>query len=188
MKKSWLIAVLLVVVLVVSVGSLISSYNKLVSLSEAINGQWAQVENQLKRRYDLVPNLVEVVKGYAAHEKDVFSRIAEARAKLAGGNLSQESRIEAENQLGSALARLLVIVEQYPQLKADQQFTGLRDELVGTENRLAVERMRYNELVREYNRTVRSFPMMLFARMFGFEVKPYYNVPPEATVTPQVRF
>ncbi|MGB9867665.1 MAG: LemA family protein [Bacillota bacterium] len=188
MKKGWLFVSVALLIVVVCAGSLISSYNRLVSLSEAINGQWAQVENQLKRRYDLVPNLVEVVKGYAAHEKEVFTKIADARAKLAGGNLPQQSRIEAENQLSSALARLLVIVEQYPQLKADQQFTGLRDELVGTENRLAVERMRYNELVRDYNRTVRSFPMLLFARAFGFEPKPYYEVPPEAAVTPQVKF
>ncbi|HHV79312.1 MAG TPA: LemA family protein [Firmicutes bacterium] len=187
MKKTWLVVGIIVVVAIIIGGSLAASYNKLVSLSEAAAGQWAQVENQLKRRADLIPNLVQVVKGYASHETEVFTKIADARAKLAG-TLSQEQRIEAENQLSSALARLLVVVERYPELKADQQFTGLRDELVGTENRLAVERMRYNEIVQQYNRTVRSFPMLFFARMFGFQAKPYYQVPPDASIVPEVKF
>ncbi len=163
------------------------SYNRFTSQEEAIKAQWGQVENQLQRRNDLVPNLVETVKGYAAHEKDVFQAVADSRARLAGA-ATPEQKIEAANQQTSALARLLAIVENYPQLKADAQFTRLMDELAGTENRIAVERMRYNERVQEYNTLRRQFPSNVTAKMFGFEEYPYFQAPPEAKRLPRVNF
>ncbi len=163
------------------------SYNRFTSQEEAIKAQWSQVENQLQRRNDLVPNLVETVKGYAAHEKDVFQAVADSRARLAGA-ATPEQKIEAANQQTSALARLLAIVENYPQLKADAQFTRLMDELAGTENRIAVERMRYNERVQEYNTLRRQFPSNVTAKMFGFEEYPYFQAPPEAKRLPRVNF
>ncbi|MCR4398031.1 MAG: LemA family protein [Firmicutes bacterium] len=169
----------------VSVGS---AYNRLIALNEDINGKWAQVENQLQRRYDLIPNLVSTVKGYAAHEEKVIGDVVEARAKLAGGGLTPEQRIAAAGQLEGALARLLVVVEQYPALKADAQFAKLMDELTGTENRLTTERMRYNESVRQFNETVKKFPMMLFAGMFGFKEKPYFQIETGAAQAPKVTF
>src|SRR5439155_812514 len=126
-------------------------------LKERVDSSWAQVENQLQRRNDLIPNLVEVTKGYATHEREVFDRVADARARLIAGG-TREQRIEAANQLSGALGRLLAIAERYPDLKANQQFARLSDELAGTENRIAVERMRYNDAVREYNAYIKSVP------------------------------
>jgi LemA protein len=126
------------------------SYNRFVSQEEAVKAQWAQVENQLQRRNDLIPNLVESTKGFAQQERDVFGQIADSRAKLAGAQTT-EQKIAAANEQSSALARLLVVVENYPQLKSSETFARLMDELAGTENRIAVERMRYNEKVQEYN-------------------------------------
>src|SRR5437867_8720458 len=143
------------------------SYNRFVNQEEAIKGQWAQVENQLQRRNDLIPNLVETVKGYAQHEQGVFKDIADARSQLLGAK-SPEEKIEAANRQTSALGRLLAIAENYPQLKANEQFNRLMDELSGTENRLAVERMRYNQKVEEYNAARRQFPANVTAKMFGF--------------------
>ncbi len=163
------------------------SYNKFTTQEEAIKAQWSQVENQLQRRNDLIPNLVETVKGYASHEKEVFQSIAESRARLAGAQTT-EQKIEAANQQTSALARLLAIVENYPQLKADAQFARLMDELAGTENRIAVERMRYNERVQEYNTARRQFPSNITAKMFGFKEYPYFQAPPEAKQLPKVNF
>jgi LemA protein len=163
------------------------SYNRFTSQEEAIKGQWGQVENQLQRRNDLIPNLVETVKGYAAHEKEVFQAVADSRARLAGAQ-TPDQKIEAANQQTSALARLLAIVENYPQLKADAQFTRLMDELAGTENRIAVERMRYNERVQEYNTLRRQFPSNVTAKMFGFKEYPYFQAPPEAKQLPRVNF
>src|ERR1044071_2133717 len=144
------------------------SYNRFVSQEVAIKAQWAQVENQLQRRNDLIPNLVESVKGYAAHEEGVFKEIAEARSRLLGAK-SPEETIAAANQQSSALGRLLVIAENYPQLRANEQFNRLMDELSGTENRIAVERMRYNERVQDYNTSRRRFPANVTAKMFGFK-------------------
>jgi LemA protein len=163
------------------------SYNKFVGQEEAIKAQWAQVENQLQRRNDLIPNLVETVKGYAQHESAVFKDIADARSRLLSAQ-SPEQKIEAANQQTSALGRLLAVVENYPQLKADQQFNRLMDELSGTENRLAVERMRYNETVQAYNAARRQFPANVTARMFGFKEYPYFQVPPDAKQVPKVNF
>jgi LemA protein len=163
------------------------SYNTFVTQEEAIKTQWAQVENQLQRRNDLIPNLVETTKGVAQQERDVFGQIAESRAKLAGAQ-TPEQRMQAANEQSAALARLLVIVENYPQLRSSETFNRLMDELAGTENRLAVERMRYNERVQEYNTTRRRFPSNITAGIFGFNEYPVFNAPPEAERVPRVDF
>ena len=163
------------------------SYNRFVGQEEAIKAQWAQVENQLQRRNDLIPNLVETVKGYASHEEGVFKDIADSRAKLVAAK-SPDEAIAAANQQTSALGRLLAIVENYPNLKANEQFNRLMDELSGTENRIAVERMRYNERVQEYDTARRQFPANLTARMFGFKEYPFFQAPTEAKQVPKVNF
>jgi LemA protein len=163
------------------------SYNRFVSQEEAIKTQWAQVENQLQRRSDLIPNLVETVKGYASHESAVFKDVADARARLLAAK-TPEDKIEAANQETSALGRLLAVVENYPQLKANEQFNRLMDELSGTENRIATERMRYNERIQEYNTARRSFPANITAGIFGFKEYPLFEAPPEAKQVPKVTF
>src|SRR5438552_8482089 len=163
------------------------SYNRFVGQEEAIKGQWAQVENQLQRRNDLIPNLVETVKGYATHEESVYKDIADARAKLLAAK-SPEETIQAANQQTSALGRLLAVVENYPQLRANEQFNRLMDELAGTENRIAVERMRYNERIQEYNTSRRQFPANLTAKMFGFKEYPFFQAPPDVKTVPKVNF
>jgi LemA protein len=163
------------------------SYNKFVTQEEAIKAQWAQVENQLQRRNDLIPNLVETVKGYAQHEEGVYKDIADARARLLAAR-SPEETIQAANQQTSALGRLLAVVENYPQLRANEQFNRLMDELSGTENRIAVERMRYNERVQEYNTSRRQFPANLTAKMFTFKDYPFFEAPAEAKQVPKVNF
>jgi LemA protein len=163
------------------------SYNTFVSQEEAIKAQWAQVQNQLQRRNDLIPNLVETVKGYAAHEEGVFKDIADSRSRLLAARTPTES-IEAANQQTSALGRLLAISENYPQLRANEQFNRLMDELSGTENRIAVERMRYNERIQEYNTARRQFPSNVTAKLFGFKDYPLFEAPPEATQVPRVNF
>jgi len=165
----------------------ISLYNRLVSLREGVDEKWAQVETQLQRRLDLIPNLVETVKGYAAHEKEVFENIAAARAKLSGAK-TREEIIEGNRELEGALARLLAIVENYPQLKANETFNRLMDELAGTENRIAVARMRYNETVRDYNMTIKKFPTNIIANMFGFREQPYFEAQKGAEEAPKVKF
>jgi LemA protein len=162
-------------------------YNTMVELEERIDAAWAQVENQLQRRNDLIPNLVEVTKGYASHEREIFQAVAEARSQLIGAG-TRAGKIEAAENLGSALSRLLAIAERYPDLKANTQFTRLSDELAGTENRIATERRRYNEAVREYNTTVKRFPQVLTARMLGFEPEAYFEAPKEAQKVPEVKF
>ena len=162
-------------------------YNRMVAMREQIEAAWAQVENQLQRRNDLIPNLVEVTRGYATHEREVFERIADARAKLLAGG-SREDKINAANEMTGALGRLLAIAERYPDLKANQQFARLSDELAGTENRIAVERMRYNDAVRDYNQYIKSFPNMLYAGYFGFKQEKYFEAPPEAQKVPKVDF
>jgi LemA protein len=163
------------------------SYNKFVSQEEAVKAQWAQVQNQLQRRNDLIPNLVETVKGYASHESQVFEDIAASRAKLAGA-ATPADQIAAANQQTAALGRLLLIVENYPQLKANEQFNRLMDELSGTENRIAVERMRYNQAVQDYNTSRRQFPGVITARIFKFKDYPLFEAPPAAQQVPKVNF
>jgi LemA protein len=163
------------------------SYNKFVGQEEAVKAQWAQVQNQLQRRNDLVPNLVETVKGYAQHEEGVFKEVADARSRLLAAKTPQDA-IEAANQQSSALGRLLAIVENYPQLKANEQFNRLMDELSGTENRIASERMRYNERVQEYNTARRRFPGNITANLFSFQDYPLFEAPVEARQAPKVDF
>jgi LemA protein len=163
------------------------SYNRFVGQEEAIRAQWAQVENQLQRRNDLIPNLVETTKGFAQQERDVIQAVTDSRAKLAGAQ-TPEAKIQAANEQSSALARLLVIVENYPQLKSNETFARLMDELAGTENRIAVERMRYNERVQEYNTSRRQFPSNITAGIFGFKEYPLFEAPESAKVAPKVDF
>jgi LemA protein len=163
------------------------SYNRFVTQEEAVKAQWAQVENQLQRRNDLIPNLVESTKGFAQQERDVFSAIADSRAKLAGAQTT-EQKIQAANEQTSALARLLVVVENYPQLRSSETFARLMDELAGTENRISVERMRYNERVQEYNTARRSFPANITAGIFGFKEYPLFQAPEGAKGVPKVDF
>ena len=163
------------------------SYNRFTAQEEAIKAQWAQVENQLQRRNDLIPNLVETVKGFAQQEREVFEAIASARAQMAGANTPAE-QIAAANAESSALARLLVVVENYPDLKSNETFGRLMDELAGTENRLATERMRYNERLQEYNTLRRRFPSNITAAVFGFEQYPYFDAPTPAEAAPAVTF
>ena len=164
------------------------SYNRFVSQEEAIKTQWAQVENQLQRRNDLIPNLVETTKGFAQQEQDVFRAIADSRAKLAGAG-TPEQKMAAANEQSSALARLLVVVENYPVLKSNETFARLMDELAGTENRIAVERMRYNEQVQAYNTSRRQFPANITAAIFGFKGDyQLFQAPEEAKVAPKVDF
>jgi LemA protein len=163
------------------------SYNRFTGTEEAIKAQWGQVQNQLQRRNDLIPNLVETTKGFAQQEKDVFTAVAASREKLAGARTPEET-IKAANEQSAALARLLVIVENYPQLKSDATFMRLMDELAGTENRIATERMRYNERIQEYNTLRRRFPSNVTAKMFGFKEYPYFEAPPATQQAPKVNF
>ena len=178
-----------VVVLVVLLGGLfMGTYNKLVTYDESIKGAWAQVENVLQRRSDLIPNLVNTVKGYAKHEKEIFENVANARAALLGAKTIND-KAKAAGALDSALGRLLAIAENYPQLKANENFMALQDELAGSENRIAVERMKYNEIVKGYNMTVRMFPGNMLAGMFGFQQKDaYFKAEEKAKVVPEVKF
>jgi len=183
-----IIAVVVILVIIMSIYSFFkNTYNQLVILDEGVKTAWAQVENQLQRRYDLIPNLVETVKGYASYEKETFIEVTNARSRAAGANSPQEA-IEANNVLSSALGRLMVVVEKYPELKANQNFIRLQDELAGTENRLSVERRRYNETVRTYNQKIRSFPVNMIAGMFKFERANLFEVADEAKQAPEVKF
>jgi len=184
MTRRSAIAVLLLLVTIPFGGC---SYNRFVSQEEAIKAQWAQVENQLQRRNDLIPNLVESVKGYAQHEESVYKDIADARSRQLAARTPDET-IQAANQQTSALGRLLAVVENYPQLKANEQFNRLMDELSGTENRIATERMRYNESVQSYNTSRRQFPANVTARVFGFKEYPFFEAPQEAKQVPKVDF
>jgi LemA protein len=186
-KTLLIVAVILVLVVVIPYSYLKGTYNSLVTMDETVKASWAQVENQLQRRYDLIPNYVETVKGYAAHEKEVFIKVTEARSKVAGAGTINE-KIQANNELSSALSRLLVVVERYPELKANTNFIRLQDELAGTENRIAVERRRFNEAVKAYNIKIRTFPTNILAGLFGFEKATFFEVPKERQEAPQVKF
>lgn len=162
-------------------------YNQLVSQGEAVDAAWSEVQNQLQRRNDLIPNLVNTVKGFAAQEQNVLVRVTEARSRVAGAGTPSET-MAASNELSGALSRLLVVVEKYPELKSDRNFIQLQDELAGTENRLAVARNRYNDGVREYNTTAKRFPTLVIARIFGFQEKAYFDAPEAAREAPNVQF
>lgn len=187
-KIGLIVAGVIVLMLIVSTYSFFKgTYNNFVSLDETVKSAWSQVENQLQRRYDLIPNLVETVKGYAKQEKDVFVEVTNARSKV-GGAANIPDKINANNELSSALSRLLIVVERYPDLKSNQNFMRLQDELAGTENRIAVERKRYNDAVRTFNIAVKSFPANILAGMFGFTPATFFEAPAAAKAAPQVKF
>lgn len=180
---------LIVVIVIIALGAmfLFSTYNGLVSADENVNGKWSQIENQLQRRADLIPNLVNTVKGYAAHEETILTEVSRAREKLIGASGIGE-KAEANSELSGALSRLLAIAENYPNLKADANFRQLADELAGTENRIAVARMDYNNAVQAFNSRIRRFPTVIFARMLGFEKRDYFEAREGAEHAPTVDF
>ena len=178
-------AILLIALLVG--GKLISGYNTVISMDENVKGKWAQVENQLKRRYDLIPNLIETVKGYAKHEKELFENIAEARTKYFQAN-SVKDKIAGSNRLEGVLSRLLLLQERYPDLKANQSFLKLQDSLEGTENRIAVERKRYNDAVQILNTYIRTFFGRFFAAFANVSKAEYYEIPEGEKAVPKVKF
>ncbi|MFF5995244.1 LemA family protein [Lysinibacillus sp. KU-BSD001] len=182
------VAVIVIMVIIgIALFTVVLKYNSLVNGEEQIDAGWAQIENQLQRRFDLIPNLVETVKGYAAHEEAIFTQIAEARTNYGTASTTEEAAA-ANDELTTALEKLMVIVEAYPDLKANTQFTRLMDELAGTENRLAVARKDYNETVQDFNSHVRTFPGNMIAGMFGFEKKAYFEVNEGVTETPTIDF
>ncbi|MCH3913864.1 MAG: LemA family protein [Acidaminococcaceae bacterium] len=183
--KKVLIGIVVVIALICV--ALFSTYNGLVASNENVTGKWSQVENQLQRRSDLIPNLVNTVKGYAAHETEVFKNVSDARAKLAGATTVAD-KAAANGELSGALSRLLAISENYPQLKANQNFSQLQDELAGTENRLAVARRDYNNAAQSFNAKVKSFPTNIIAGMFGFGPRDYFKADEGAKAVPKVKF
>ena len=187
MKKG-ISGALIAVIIIAFLGlTIFSSYNNLVTMEEDVTGKWSQVDNQLQRRLDLIPNLVSTVKGYAAHEEKVFTEVTRAREKMIGAGTVAD-KAEANSELDGALSRLLAIVENYPTLKADSNFRQLADELAGTENRIATARMDYNNAVQAYNTKIRKLPTVIFAGMLGFDKKDYFEAHEGADVAPQVDF
>jgi LemA protein len=187
-KKKWIIIGGIIFLVLVMGSSCVGKYNRLVTLEEGVTAAWAQVENVLQRRGDLIPNLVNTVKGIAKQEKDVFIGVAEARSKVSGAKTVNE-KVKANQALDGALSRLMLVVERYPELKSNQNFLALQDELSGSENRLSVERRRYNESVRQYNVVVKRFPTNIMAGIFGFEKKEaYFEAEEGAKAVPQVEF
>ena len=189
-KTGWIILGVIALLVVMIFSAFIGTYNSLQLMDENVNSKWAQVDNQLKRRNDLIPNLVATVKGYAAHEKAVFTEIADARSKLGGAmNKNDMKAIQQSNSdLSNALSRLLMVVERYPDLKADKQFINLQDELAGTENRLAVARKDYNDSVQQLNARIRTFPTSIIAAMIGIKSREYFNTPEADKKAPEVKF
>ncbi len=195
MNKGCLVALgVVLLILVVLGGSVMGRYNALVTSRENIEGAWAQVENVLQRRADLIPNLVETVKGFAAQERGIFEEVAQARSRLIGavgstaGAGSPAAAAAADSALSSALGRLLAIAEAYPDLKSNQTFIRLQDELAGTENRIATERRRYNDVVRDYNASIKRFPNNFFAGFFGFDEREYFEAEEGTAEPPKVEF
>ena len=194
MKKG---ALIIIGIIIISILMIVGKYNSLIVLQEAVNEKWAQVENVYQRRLDLIPNLVAIVKGYAEHEKEALTEVIEARAKALQTNIDMSSIndeakfnafAKAQDNLSSMLSRLMVVVERYPDLKANQNFLALQSQLEGTENRVSVERKRYNEAVRGYNTVIGRFPMKMIASMFGFEKVIYFKATPEAAIAPKIEF
>ena len=188
MKKGLIVALCIVGAIVLLIGWGVSVNNSLIDMEETVNKSTSDLQSQLQRRADLIPNLVNTVKGYAAHETEVYTALADARAKLAGAGNDVEEMQEANEELSSALSRLLVIVENYPELKANENFINLQDELAGTENRINIARMSYNETVQEFNTAIRKFPKNIIAGMFGFEKAAYFEMDDSAADVPDVQF
>ncbi len=187
MKQILIVFGVIILIMVLIVGAGVSRYNQLVKLETAVDASWAQVENQLQRRGDLIPNLVNTVKGYASHEQEIFTEVANARSRLLAAN-TPDDQIAASQGMESALGRLLAISENYPQLKADSSFLRLQDELAGTENRIATERMRYNQSVEIWNATIQQFPTVLIANSLGKQARSFFQVAPAAQEVPNVQF
>ena len=196
MKKIWIVLAVIAVVIFIIYSSVKGTYNNMVVRDEAVDASWAQVENVYQRRADLIPNLVNTVKGYAAHERETLEGVIEARSKATSVNVNPENLNEqslqqfqqAQAGLSSALSRLMVVVERYPDLKANQNFLDLQAQLEGTENRIAVERRRFNESAQSFNTYIRTFPKNLYANMFGFEKKAYFEAEQGAERVPEVSF
>lgn len=187
MKAALIVVGVIVLIALIAGGSLIGTRNQLVTERQAVQSAWASVDTALQRRADLIPNLVETVKGVAKQEQTVFRDIANARAAL-GGARTPEETLQANQQLSGALSRLLVIVENYPQLRSSESYNRLMDELAGTENRISVERRRYNAAVETYNTSIQLFPKNIAAAMFGFQAQPYFQADPAARTAPEVKF
>lgn len=193
MKKTWIIIIAVIAVIAIYG---VSSYNSMVSQEEAVGTAWSNVENQYQRRADLIPNLVNTVKGYAAHEKETFDAVVSARAKATQTTVSiddltpekMEAYQRAQGEVGSALSRLLAVTENYPELKANENFQTLQAQLEGTENRISVERRNFNDVACAYNTSIRRFPKNIFAGMFGFEKRPYFEAQEGAEKAPEVKF
>jgi LemA protein len=197
MARGLLIALVVVGILVLAAGWFVTVNNQLVRLEQDVNEKWAQVQNVYQRRADLIPNLVETVKGFAAQERTVLEEVTRARAQATGIQLTPEALADpramerfqaAQRELGGALSRLLVVVERYPELRSNQNFLALQTQLEGTENRIAVERRRFNEAVREYNTRLRVFPGSVVARLAGFQPKAFFEATPDAATPPRVKF
>lgn len=187
MKRSTIAWIAVIAVVIIIAAVLIGSYNNLVNMEESVNSSWSQVQNTLQRRADLIPNLVATVKGYAAHEQEIFDSVTQARENLIAAKTAGEAG-QANQELDNALGRLLAIAENYPDLKANQNFIALQDELAGTENRIAVARRDYNNVVQKYNAAIRRFPTNIIAGLFGFEPKEYFEAEAGAEQVPQVDF
>ncbi len=196
MKKGQIIGLSIAIIVLIFILTGVSMYNSLVKAEENVNAQWANVENVYQRRADLIPNLVNTVKGYANFEQKTITDVIEARAKATSVNINPETLNEAnlqefqnaQEQLSSALSRLMVVVERYPELKANQNFLELQSQLEGTENRIAVERRKFNEMAQSYNKSIRTFPRNVIANMFGFERKAYFEAAEGAEQVPKVEF
>ena len=187
MKKGTIILIAVIAVIAIIAFSCVGTYNSLVAQRENVDTQYSAIDTQLQRRIDLIPNIVNTVKGYAAHESEVFGAVSDARARLAGASTKEEAA-EADSELTSAVSRLLMIAENYHDLKADTQFTALTDELAGTENRIAVARKDYNDAAKTYNTQIKTFPKVIIANLFGFEKAEYFEAADGAKSAPQVNF
>jgi len=196
MKKSWIIIGVIIIAVVILFRLFVSPYNNMVKMEEGVTSQWAQVENVYQRRADLIPNLVNTVKGYATFEKETLTQVIEARSRATQVTVNPENLTpealqqfqQAQGGLSSALSRLMVVVERYPELKANQNFLELQAQLEGSENRIAVERNKFNETVQRYNAYIRSFPNNIVASIFNFEKKPYFEADKGAEKVPEVKF
>lgn len=196
MKRSWIIIIVVIILIIIIISSLRSTYNNMVMKGEGVTAQWSQVENVYQRRADLIPNLVNTVKGYAEYEQETLTQVIEARSKATSvtidpTNITPEALQQfqsAQDGLSSALSRLLVVIERYPDLKANQNFMDLQAQLEGTENRIANERMKFNDVTRDYNVYIKKFPQNLLAGMFGFSEKPYFEADEGAEKAPKVEF
>ncbi len=195
-KKGWIILGVIVIILLLFYSSSKNTYNTMVNLQEGVNKQWSDVENVYQRRADLIPNLVNTVKGYATHEKETFTQVIEARAKATSVNINADNLNaqniqqfqQAQQGLSSALSKLMVVVERYPDLKANQNFLELQAQLEGTENRIAVERRKFNQAAQNYNTYIRRFPKNIYANMFNFDKKAYFEAIKGAEKAPEVKF